>query len=94
MIIVFQVEPIARARIPIVKFQDRSSKLMVDISFRNAMAVYNTELIKQYTRTHPLVRPYLMTIRYWAKIQVGVLVITELLTKLVTKFEISLRIYF
>lgn len=87
MITVFQVEAIARARVPIVKFQDRSSKLMVDLSFRNAMAVCNTQLINQYTRTHPLVRPYLMTIRYWAKIQVGMLVIANLFTRLVTKFE-------
>lgn len=64
-----KVEAIARARVPIVKFQDRSSRILVDLSFRNAMAVYNTQLINQYTRTHPLVRPYLMMIRYWAKIQ-------------------------
>lgn len=88
LITVLQVEAIARARVPIVKFQDRSSRLMVDLSFRNAMAVYNTQLINQYTRTHPLVRPYLMVIRYWAKIQVGVLVIINLLfIRLVTKLK-------
>lgn len=48
------------------------------------MAVYNTKLINQYTRTHHLVRPYLMIIRFWAKIQVGILVIIALLRRLIT----------
>lgn len=65
----FKVEAVPRARVPIVKFQDRSSRIMVDLSFRHAMPVYNTQLINQYTKTHPLVRPYLMVIRYWAKVQ-------------------------
>ena len=69
--LMFQVEAVPRARVPIVKFQDRASKIMVDLSFRNGMPVYNTQLINQYTQTHPLVRPYLMVIRYWAKVQVS-----------------------
>ncbi|KAK8402715.1 hypothetical protein O3P69_000810 [Scylla paramamosain] len=64
-----KVEPVPRARVPIVKFQDRASRIMVDLSFRHGMPVYNTQLIYQYTQTHPLVRPYLMVIRYWAKVQ-------------------------
>lgn len=65
-----KVEAVPRARVPIVKFQDRASRIMVDLSFRHGMPVYNTQLIYQYTKTHPLVRPYLMLIRYWAKVQV------------------------
>ncbi|KAG0719719.1 Speckle targeted PIP5K1A-regulated poly(A) polymerase [Chionoecetes opilio] len=64
-----KVEAIPRARVPIVKFQDRSSRIMVDLSFRHGMPVHNTRLINQYSQTHPLVRPYLMVIRYWAKVQ-------------------------
>ncbi|XP_045133621.1 speckle targeted PIP5K1A-regulated poly(A) polymerase-like isoform X2 [Portunus trituberculatus] len=64
-----KVEAVPRARVPIVKFQDRASGIMVDLSFRHGMPVYNTQLIYQYTQTHPLVRPYLMLIRYWAKVQ-------------------------
>ena len=64
------MQAIARARVPIVKFEDALTRLQVDLSFRNGMPVYNTQLICQYTRTHTLVRPYLMVIRYWAKIQV------------------------
>ncbi|XP_071546127.1 uncharacterized protein [Panulirus ornatus] len=63
------VQAVARARVPIVKFQDIQTGLMVDLSFRHGMPVYNTQLICQYSCTHPLVRPYLMLIRYWAKIQ-------------------------
>ncbi|XP_068221956.1 speckle targeted PIP5K1A-regulated poly(A) polymerase-like [Palaemon carinicauda] len=65
----FKVQAIAKARVPIVKFEDALTHLQVDLSFRNGMPVYNTQLICQYTRTHMLVRPYLMVIRYWAKIQ-------------------------
>ncbi|KAK7074464.1 hypothetical protein SK128_025276 [Halocaridina rubra] len=64
-----QVQAISRARVPIVKFVHASTKLHVDLSFRNEMPVYNTQLICQYTRSHVLVRPYLMVIRYWAKLQ-------------------------
>ncbi|KAG7167225.1 Speckle targeted PIP5K1A-regulated poly(A) polymerase-like [Homarus americanus] len=64
-----KVQPVARARVPIVKFEDTSTRLMVDLSFRHGMPVYNTHLISQYSLAHPLVRPYLMLIRYWAKIQ-------------------------
>ena len=70
-VLMFQVEAVPRARVPIMKFQDRTSKIMVDLSFWNGMPVYNTRLIYQYTQTHPLVRPYLMVIRYWAKVQVS-----------------------
>nr|XP_053641473.1 LOW QUALITY PROTEIN: speckle targeted PIP5K1A-regulated poly(A) polymerase-like [Cherax quadricarinatus] len=64
-----KVQAVARARVPIVKFQDTQTGLMVDLSFRHGMPVYNTQLIYQYSISHPLVRPYLMLIRYWAKIQ-------------------------
>lgn len=63
------VRAVARARVPIVKFIDSVTRLQVDLSFKHGMPVYNTALICQYTRTHYLVRPYLMIIRYWAKIQ-------------------------
>lgn len=65
----YKVQAIAKARVPIVKFEDALTRLQVDLSFRNGMPIYNTQLICQYTRTHLLVRPYLMVIRYWAKIQ-------------------------
>lgn len=64
-----KVQAIARARVPIVKFEDPVTRLQVDLSFRHGMPVYNTRLICQYTRTHLLVRPYLMVIRFWAKVQ-------------------------
>ncbi|MPC10939.1 Speckle targeted PIP5K1A-regulated poly(A) polymerase [Portunus trituberculatus] len=52
--LVLGVEAVPRARVPIVKFQDRASGIMVDLSFRHGMPVYNTQLIYQYTQTHPL----------------------------------------
>ncbi|KAK4317606.1 hypothetical protein Pmani_011313 [Petrolisthes manimaculis] len=64
-----QVQAVPRARVPIVKFQETSTGLFVDLSFRHNMPVYNTKLIFQYTKTHSLVRPYMMIIRCWAKIQ-------------------------
>ncbi|CAL4091378.1 unnamed protein product, partial [Meganyctiphanes norvegica] len=65
----YNVQAVPRARVPIVKFREWHSGIYVDVSFKNGMPVYNTELICQYTQTHELVRPYLMIIRYWAKIQ-------------------------
>ncbi|XP_045605906.2 speckle targeted PIP5K1A-regulated poly(A) polymerase [Procambarus clarkii] len=64
-----KVQAVARARVPIVKFQDANTGLLVDLSFRHGMPVYNTQLIYSYSKAHPLVRPYLMLVRYWAKIQ-------------------------
>lgn len=92
VIIIFQVEAVPRARVPIVKFQDRSSRIMVDLSFRNAMPVYNTQLINQYTKAHPLVRPYLMVIRYWAKVQVGTLKNRTVMPLAMITFEISISL--
>lgn len=65
-----EVQAVPHARVPIVKFRDCPSGINVDLSFKNKMPYYNSELICQYTNTHELVRPYLMIIRYWAQIQV------------------------
>lgn len=61
------VEAIPRARVPIIKF--KQSGVAVDLSFRNAMPIQNTALIRMYTFVHPLGRPYMMIVRFWAKMQ-------------------------
>ncbi|KAF2358633.1 PAP/25A-associated [Trinorchestia longiramus] len=64
---VSNVVAIPRARVPIVKFCLLG--VSVDLSFRNAMPIQNTALIKLFTSVHPCVRPYMMLVRFWAKTQ-------------------------
>ncbi|XP_018017775.1 uncharacterized protein LOC108674345 [Hyalella azteca] len=60
------VQAIPRARVPIVKFC--IFDIAVDLSFRHAMPICNTNLIRFYTSAHPVVRPYMMLVRFWAKV--------------------------
>ena len=61
------VKLITTAKVPIVKFIDRQSKIPVDISINNSLAVHNTELLRRYSTLDSRVKPFIISIKYWAR---------------------------
>ena len=57
---------IAHAKVPIVKFVDQRSKIPIDISINNSLAIYNTNLLKTYSDCDSRVRPFILAIKQWA----------------------------
>ena len=54
------------ARVPIVKFIHIKTALSVDLSFRNPMAVLNTDFIRLCVEADSRIRIVMISIRYWA----------------------------
>ena len=63
---VVNVHCIPNARVPIVKFAHAETSLSCDLSFKNRMAVLNTEFIRLCIESDSRIRSVMMTIRYWA----------------------------
>ena len=61
------VKLITTAKVPIVKFIDSQSKIPVDISINNSLAVHNTELLRRYSSIDSRVKPFIISIKYWAR---------------------------
>lgn len=61
------VKLITTAKVPIVKFIDSRSKIPVDISINNSLAVHNTELLRRYSALDSRVKPFIISIKYWAR---------------------------
>ena len=61
-----QVTSITHARVPIVKFVDKLSNIPVDISINNSLAIYNTDLLGKYSKIDSRVRPFVLSVKYWA----------------------------
>ena len=61
------VKLITTAKVPIVKFIDSQSKIPVDISINNSLAVHNTELLRRYSSMDSRVKPFIISIKYWAR---------------------------
>ena len=61
------VKLITTAKVPIVKFIDSQSKIPVDISINNSLAVHNTELLRRYSALDSRVKPFIISIKYWAR---------------------------
>eukprot|EP00943_MAST-04B_sp_MAST-4B-sp1_P006975 g6975.t1 len=60
------INVIARARVPIVKFQELNSGIECDICVDNELAVYNTQLLKAYASLDPRVRYVGLFVKIWA----------------------------
>lgn len=58
---------IPKAKTPIVKFIHKPTKISCDLSFKNALGVNNSALIRFYLSMDPRLRPFLIIIKYWAK---------------------------
>ena len=61
-----EIEVIGRAKVPIIKFKEPETGLPIDISVNNELALHNTELIRAYADTHPMVRNAVLTVKHWA----------------------------
>ena len=57
---------IAHAKVPIVKFIDSRTKIPIDISINNSLAIHNTKLLKLYNQCDIRVRPFVLAIKHWA----------------------------
>ena len=62
------VTGIPAARVPIVKFIHLKSGLSIDLSFKNKMAVMNTEFIRCCVNADSRVRIVMVSVRYWASV--------------------------
>jgi hypothetical protein len=58
---------IPKAKTPIVKFIHKPTQINCDLSFKNALGVNNSALIKFYLCLDPRLKPFLTVIKYWAK---------------------------
>jgi DNA polymerase sigma len=58
---------IASAKVPIVKFHDRKSGCLVDISFDITTGIANTKIIKDFLNQYPLLRPLALVIKFYLK---------------------------
>jgi len=61
------VQPLLRARVPIVKLHDPISGLNVDICVNNKLARHNTAMLKKYATIDPRMRKLGILIKIWAK---------------------------
>lgn len=62
-----KTEVIGRARVPIIKFEDRVSGLDGDICLNNLLGMENTKLIATYSKIDPRFAPLAFLIKFWAK---------------------------
>lgn len=55
-----------RAKVPIIKFKDERTKIPVDISINNTLALHNTELLKRYSGCDSRIRTMILAVKHWA----------------------------
>ena len=60
------IQVIATAKVPIIKFTDERTKIPVDISINNTLALHNTRLLKKYGDLDERIRKCILAIKYWA----------------------------
>ena len=65
---VYKVVEIPQARVPIVTFTHTMTQISCDLSFKNEMSVLNTRFIGLSLQWAPFMRPLIMALRYWAKL--------------------------
>ncbi|KAK3832767.1 MAG: hypothetical protein J3R72DRAFT_372738 [Linnemannia gamsii] len=63
------VNVIAKARVPIIKFKERLSKIPVDISFNITNGIESAEIVRNYMDTTPALRPLTMLIKHFLMIK-------------------------
>jgi DNA polymerase sigma len=62
-----RVEPITRAKVPIVKFVEPRSQLECDVGLGNVLALRNTALVCAYLATDARMRPLALAVKHWAR---------------------------
>ncbi|TPX66924.1 hypothetical protein CcCBS67573_g07658 [Chytriomyces confervae] len=61
------VKMLTRARVPIVKIRDAITGIRCDIGFQSKLVLYNTRLLKAYSRIDPRFRELVFIVKYWSK---------------------------
>ena len=62
-----KIKSILTARLPVVRFYHKASKMRCDMSLSNYIAVRNTEYLKTCSRVFPQFRPLVYAVRLWMK---------------------------
>ncbi|KAG0200076.1 hypothetical protein BGX28_006767 [Mortierella sp. GBA30] len=62
-----QVQAIAHAKVPIVKFVDPQSRINCDVNANHVLGIHNSELIRCYTLIDDRVRPFLYNLKALVK---------------------------
>ena len=62
-----KVKSILTARLPVVRFYHKASKMRCDLSLSNYIAVRNTEYLKVCSQIVPVFRPLVYVVRLWMK---------------------------
>ena len=60
------IQVISSAKVPIIKFTDERTKIPVDISINNTLALHNTTLLKMYGQTDERIQKSILAAKYWA----------------------------
>lgn len=60
------IQPITRAKVPIVKCRDAVTNLPIDVSVNNTLALRNTELIRSYVQLDERVKGLVVLVKHWA----------------------------
>ncbi|XP_058809727.1 uncharacterized protein LOC131674929 [Phymastichus coffea] len=60
-----KIVPIPKAKTPIIKFTYIPTKISCDISFKNSLAVHNSQLVKFYLSLDERLKPTMMILKYW-----------------------------
>ncbi|KAG0549756.1 hypothetical protein BDA96_01G282100 [Sorghum bicolor] len=63
------IQPLTRARVPIVKLMDPETGLSCDICVNNLLAVVNTKLLRDYAQIDRRLRQLAFIVKHWAKIR-------------------------
>ncbi len=61
------VSMILTAKIPRVMFVDNKSRITIDLSVDNNLAIYNTDLLNKYIQIDNRVKPFILSIKQWAQ---------------------------
>ncbi|CAL4924490.1 unnamed protein product [Urochloa decumbens] len=61
------IQPLTRARVPIVKLMDPETELSCDICVNNLLAVVNTKLLRDYAQIDRRLRQLAFIVKHWAK---------------------------
>eukprot|EP00929_Paragymnodinium_shiwhaense_P086504 TRINITY_DN47008_c0_g2_i4.p1 TRINITY_DN47008_c0_g2~~TRINITY_DN47008_c0_g2_i4.p1 ORF type:complete len:326 (-),score=52.24 TRINITY_DN47008_c0_g2_i4:1395-2372(-) len=63
------LQMIPRAKVPIVTLTTYDEDVVCDISYRNLLPLYNTKLLRTYTKLDPSLTMLVMVVKRWAKAQ-------------------------
>jgi non-canonical poly(A) RNA polymerase PAPD5/7 len=58
---------ISSAKVPLIKFKEATTGVMVDISFEVKSALETTELVKNYVKRYPMLKPLTLVVKYYLK---------------------------